>query len=787
MSKDIGHQLNWFLYNLDLQLDDFKLEAANRTVELYFDAHDAISAILGLHDFYDPDTNAFNRREFEKPERLVYCLATSNWLGPIQLLPPHQAEFLTFLKLEFGVALERDPVGAARKFLEHVGFTDMGHRITSVRDISQEEMFSLVQQQAGHAKEFFKAIQSMVPWHKRLPSMLSKGTLQLNPQKIDYEMIIAHPRFPDLVSAFNEERPNKGPQNLADAFAIIVLSRKVGLYRTGEAKIPRVFASSSSFRKVVQREEFASLLNYDQTPEGIPISAFRNEDYFIFKCTFRRDIKQQPNNGGVTSEEVHDELQKLRDELSRFLKARSEISVTETLRHESAEVYDAALMAEIEKITAFGKPLTKAMEELQKFSFLENVWLQSAAPQDLAKAVRQLVDSAKEVRFKKSKRFKSATDRALGNVKNKLTENVRDVEWVMSLWEGLNRQIDDIFSRVNKSQYRSLDYFRDLGLLRYSFPSATYEKIETILRQLFEKGDTEKYARRFVIVACLTAVKDAGRDPGNLIAAVAILRAARMDSEIVELFCRIDGKLPHFSLKIVYAESIFSLLKSSRLRPSWFRELSERLRDLIDELERDHTKATKGQTQADIAVGLAYLHFRRWRYQGGEALWRKGDESEDVSDSQLQEVIDRAISYAKQGYHYFKGQHDELKEVYALNIYLYYLVEGGQHNRENEIEKVAAELTRYSDKPEVWQYRFDDTLARYYYRRAETKDKLEDWERLIQMAKSRINSAAFEGIRDSDVEGCMAMIDKAIDRGFVGKHWFFDHESSASKNVPAQV
>jgi hypothetical protein len=777
MVRDISQQLKWFLYNLDLQLDDFKLEASNKTVDLYFDAADAKSAILGLHDFYHPDNNVFNRRKFERAERLVYCLATSNWLGPVQLLPPHQSEFLTLLKLEFGVTLERDPVGAARRFLSNVGFTDIGDQITSVRDISQDEMFSFVRQQAGRAKEFFKAIQSMVPWHKRLPSMLNKGTLQLNPQKVDYEMIIAHPKLPDLINAFNEERPNKGPQNLADAIAIMVLSRKVALYKTGAPTLPRIFASSSSFRKVIEREEFASLLHYDKTPEGVPISAFRSEDYFVFRCTFRPDIGVSSRDANPSSEEVRAELKTLRDELSKFLKARSDIAVTEPLGEAGGEFYDDAFIAEIDKIKAFGQPLTKTIKELQKFSFLENVWLQSSAPQDLERAVRQLVDSAKEVRVKGSKRFKSAADRALGNVKDQLTENVRDVEWVMSLWDGLDKQIDDIFRRVNKSRYRAMDYFRDLGLLRYSFPLDTYEKIETILKQLLEKGEAETYARRFIIVTCLTSIKDARRELGNLIAAVAILRSARMDREIVELFRRIDRKVPHFSLKIVYAESMFVLLKVTRSGSPPFRAMSKRLVSLIYELEREHKRATKAQTQADLEVGLAYLHFRWWRHQGGEASWRKGSESKNASSAKLQAVIDRGIAYAKRGYHYFKRQHDKLKEVYALNIYLYYLVEGGTHDRETEIAKAAEDLTRYADNPEVWQYRFDDTLARYYYRRAEAKDNAQAWASLIEMAKSRINNAAFEGIRDPDVEGCMTMIDKAIDRGFVGRHWFFENES----------
>ena len=775
MTQDIGKRLKWFLYNLDLQLDDIDLENKGKETELYFDTADLRAAILGLHDFYRPDSDEFNRNKFNKPERLVHCLAVSNWLGPIHLLPPHQKEFLTLLKIEFGVTIERDPVGVARKFLHHAGFADAHERLSPISELSQDEIKKLVTRQAGSAHDFFKAVQCIVPWHKRLPTMLNNGILHINPQKVDYENVVGHSAFQQLIEAFNLERPFKQVQNLADVIAIVLLNNKILLYKKGESNVvPRLFVSAPVFRKIIEQTAFAGFLTYSQTPEHEDISVFRDEDYFIFRATFRSDLRMT-SNGGETRQDVEARLRTLREEVAKILKARSDIQMGNVSDDGSGELFNQALTNDGEEIRVLGKPLSHTIEELRRFSFLENVWLHSRAPADLDSAVRQLIQSAQEVKVKQSKKFKSGLDKALGDVKQTLEKNVREVEWVMTLWDGLERRAGAVLDDVPRSKSKTLDYFRDLALLRYSFPAKTHERIEIVLKELLEKGSAEKYARRFVITACLRGARDPKGEAENLIVAVAALRVAKMDRQVIELLEKMDPKLLHFSLKTVYAESMFSALQQPQpAQPKTNpKELRRRISNIMSELELASNKARSDQSRADILIGLAYLKFRLWRYRGGEALWRKSPKANIDVNRPLQKIIDTAITYAKRAYADLKDKDEKVKKVYALNIYVYYLVEGGTKEREGEIIEAVRELGSFKDQSEVWMYRFDDTLARHYFRRAVSKDNEAEWRESLQTAKRLIHEAKQEGIKDRDIEGCMIMIDNAFDAGYQGRHSFF--------------
>src|SRR5258706_295494 len=77
----------------------------------------------------------------------------------------------------------------------------------------------------------------------------------------------------------------------------------------------------------------------------------------------------------------------------------------------------------------------------------------------------------------------------------------------------------------------------------------------------------------------------------------------------------------------------------------------------------------------------------------------------------------RSITYAKSAYDLLSNDH-KAKKAYALNQYLYYLVEGGGDDRKKEMFDAARTLLLAEVGRKTWQYRFDDTMARYFHRLA---------------------------------------------------------------------
>src|SRR6266516_8036444 len=99
MSDPLRQKVTWFRNNLNLLIEDHKLENENISVDLYFDTLDVTHTVLGVQTYFR--ASAFDvKGAFEAPRgrplrdrTLVLSLAFSGRLGPIKLLPPHQAEF----------------------------------------------------------------------------------------------------------------------------------------------------------------------------------------------------------------------------------------------------------------------------------------------------------------------------------------------------------------------------------------------------------------------------------------------------------------------------------------------------------------------------------------------------------------------------------------------------------------------------------------------------------------------------------------------------------------------
>src|SRR5436190_1132436 len=119
MSREIKSKIEWFLANLDLQLQDVNLEASGVRIQTYFDTADIRDAVLGVRAFYDSRAS-FDRRMFSDAKTMVRCLATSGAIGKIEMLPSHQAEFLTLMNINFGLGEEVDFQSHVRKFIDDV-------------------------------------------------------------------------------------------------------------------------------------------------------------------------------------------------------------------------------------------------------------------------------------------------------------------------------------------------------------------------------------------------------------------------------------------------------------------------------------------------------------------------------------------------------------------------------------------------------------------------------------------------------------------------------------------
>jgi len=732
--SNLREKLEAFLYDLDLQIDDIEKIGAGKQIQVFFDTAHLVSAVLGLHDFYN-QLGRFKRGKFDNPTALVTSLAASNWLGEIRLLPPHQAEFLRRWKLDFGVDSSKRPEILAKKFLRDVGYTDSNWTMRkSLNELSDDQIRRMIMNQVASAPTFFKAVQNIVPWHRRMAKMLEEEALNFQSTTENYERIIKS-RWPEeLTEVFNQKRRDMTINNVTDALAIAILVEKVRGFNAKETKILPFMFPSDLLLEAVGDNKLAQELTYGHTPEGRAITAVKDWKYFVVKASFSSTPNGRHTRG--ITKETEGQLRTLRKEIATMLTVDDEISIDS-----------------VAQTKAFGKPLSQLIEEIDQLAFLENVWLKAEAPTDLKSAIHEVSEARED--FRRNKRVQSQASRILAEKLQVLSSNVGEIEWIMRLWADLENQGKRLHEENFSKDFQTRDFFRDRGLLRYSFPQKSRSKIEHVLRELV--GTAFREARKLVVNACLKGIKDPTGERDGLVTGAAVLLTLDMNEPLIELLERVDPNLPHFSLKIVYVEQIF-LQRENRQR-------GERL---LEELGQEYKSAPRKGKKADLAIGLAYLMFRLWVVKGGKVKWRPLDVAETAGEPppSVQKFVDDAIYYANQAYIGLRKSRDLKKKAYALNQYLYYLVEGGGNDRIKDMIEAAQILSGFAGQSQVWQYRFDDTLARFFHRMATTKTNAQDWNQAMESAHDHIESACKRAYGDRTPLGYLSKIDTAIQAGF---------------------
>lgn len=741
MSQQI-EKLRWFLENLDLQIEDLERQDRDGAeIDLYFDTSDIHDAVLGLQTFFQ-DAGRFDQGRFKNDKTLVHCLATSGWLGKIRMLPSHQAEFLSLMNINFWLGTEegyrREYPKLRKKFLDHVR-RNIGDRSVGRfgEEIPDDEMVAFVEQikhQAKSAELLFKAYESIGLWQSRLSKLMREKALDLEKDKFRFAEIVRTDTFQHLKAAFDKRRESANTMNnFADALAVATLIERVKLYPSTR-RLPRFYVSTDLFRDAIEMAGVAPQLLYREPESGDdahkpsslltdPRGVLRGATYFVFKAAF--GSRQRADKPGESLKSFGDmNLYELREAVVNILAAREPLNE-----------------AAVDSIEVAGRSLNDVIQEVKQFSFLNNVWLQFIEQAD----IRKLQDLEEEARDLVKQNDVSKAIRA---TRVALARNVSEYNDVKGLWRDLRNAAHELQSRARQNVNEPLDIFRDFGLLRFAFPNRVRDRIERVLDAILHGGEAEQRGARNAVITAYYSDDDE-EEPDNLALVAAVLWVAGMDAMLVKrLNETLDERedLPHYSLKFVLAAAIF---RSADAAPKNAPRLGD---DTLSELAEDFTRARDQGKKIDLAIGLAYLHFHHWWSLGYRPFWYPPARitKHDRPDEGRRLVL-RAIDYSKHAYD-FLHRDDMKRKVYALNQYLYYLVMGGDETREDEIDNAAITLTTYKDNRAWWQYRCDDTLARYFHRKAVTTKTEDEWKQSMADAREHLNKARVKSHGDSEVD-----------------------------------
>lgn len=775
-------RMRWFNDNLELQVEDIELERREKTIVHYFDTGDVQGALLGMQDLYQDwhGRIQLNKPEFDGKRILIRSLLSSKRLGQVRLLPPHQDELIWKLKRKFKHWTRAQWKDKVADFVSKVGLSSDRY-LTLPTGADPESLASVLQEDMEQAEKLFKVFQNLLPWHRRLGIWQRRELLHFEATKVDPVLLVS-PEFTLLVRKLNQmpERQNMYINNFTDALAWTYLVYLVRQFNSGSSPlVPRFYSPVSKFSlqsilksatddKGHRQKEKAQLetlsANLECKSAIGSLSVIRDDDYYLFKVAFRSySFSPSSKNRVKENDEKDEKLINLYNQLKREIPSDESSNDKEELPVES-----------FNKLSYEGKPILEVITELQQSTFFKSDWLKDDMYKDLWQSLKDVheylagVDQMKETL--QHQKYQEAVKLVIGDIEEKLDENVQAFSLIPTFWRQLNNEIKNLQSRIYRESATLDDHYRDFGLLRYSFPEEVRAKVKELLDGLCS-GDKDERNNSYVefinhyLAARYYELKR--KDETALMVATAILIALRMYRDVFELLR--ENELSHFSLQIAYAQLLFNpgrVDNNCEQDNCW-----QKGRNIIESLRQlQASSSIPTQQTAEICVGLAYLYYHAWLFKNNDAHWRLPSAQRTTESGRWQDLIDKAITFAARAYSLLDTESPQLK-VYALNEYVFFLVEGGGEGRLADIKANAELLAKYKKDPHLWQFRCDDTLARFYHRLAVYAHTEEEWQDHVSQALRLIDRASKRSDNDGEIESYYETLRIYKTRGFSGRKY----------------
>lgn len=680
--QGLQDRVSWFARNIDLLVEDLDYLGEGYSVPLYFDTSDVSWALLGVQAFEEDGVLTPNPR-FRYYATLVQCLMSDGWLGPFGMLEPHQSEFLRGLNLDFGVErYSTIPSYLIVAFLRslHMSAEDPVET-EKLSNLSAKQLLDFVRKRAGKAVDTFKAIQIIrESWPSRLAEWRGKGVLDIGSQELDYNRLIGSETFLALRRSAESLRQGKGPANFSDAMALAILVEMAAKIGVGKV-VPRFYASSSFWGALVKDARVDAQLCYTNL-SGSLSSVLRDSDYYLFKALYRpadlRAVGSSADGLFTSSTELRD----LQEDLRGILDARE------------------PLTSDVLKTVQFGdRPLDEVINELKEFSFFENIWLPMLGEKDVGKMVRYLDAASRQLTRKK---FFKGVEAAVESTKESLTKSAASYEKASRLWRSIRSHANFLVERLQDVVVDSKFICRDLGLLRFGVDSEIARPMVDIVEKLIDRRERDYNEALGHIMTALGRMHQ--RKEGLL--TLSVFWILGMHREVLDL---LGPQVVHrpVAIQLIYVASLV------RVSPN-----DKRIQRSVGALVEFFNSTTDVSRRAHVACGLAYVYFRLWKAtSGGRPEWRR-----DV-DAELFEPRSVSFRYAKDAVRYAQiaagcGELDLMKRVYARNQEAYYLIETFRGKALGRVRRSVMALLECRQDPDVWGFRYDDTIARYFHLQA---------------------------------------------------------------------
>jgi hypothetical protein len=659
--------------------------------DIYFDTSEVRDAALGAESFVTK-TGHFEEDRRRHSRALIQTLLSAGWLGPVRLLPPHQSELLTKITFDFAPLTEETFRTAVANVVASVQNANAKAESSDLIDSARETSRVAI-------AEFISLEASRISWRRRLSEWRNRGILAYETIATDYAELLQSDDYNLMERRLASSRPDMTINNVNDAAAIATVTAALRDYEAGNTKrIPLLYVGTTTIRRALGPELESKLtvsLEKDRK-----LSVIRDWTYFVVRGAFRPATTALGNVTQMTLPE----LRLLRDQLRTVIAGQQKISSNVLVRLKLGE-----------------QEINEQVDTFMELCFYRNVWLPYKE--------RSEIQTDEEPAERESD---ERVLRALNEIQTRFSATAEQYTIIGGFWASVTAAVDDLIMKTKSSP--ALNYIRAFGAFRFSPSDQAAEDATQFFKAVLGASESRRQELHDLLLTFLNLKKGLKVASERLAEKAAIvLWTLKLDHTIVELFPGASGWL-----EVLYAAAI---LRSGRDRDL------DRVVRIISRMEAEIPQTNRA-AKLRVSVALAYLSFHLALRRDFQPSWSPVNtrSNPDVAQS----LVDNAARHACRA---ADDQHDERSalHLYALNQSLYYLIAAGKGNRDDLITR-ADRLLPFKPHAHAWDYRYDDTLARYYHYLAVTA--ITDERRLenADLAKQHIEAAFGEAHGDSEVE-----------------------------------
>jgi hypothetical protein len=659
--------------------------------DVYFDTSEIRDAALGAES-YLTKSGHFEEERRRQPRALIQTLLSAGWLGQVRLLTPHQSELLTKITFDF-VSLTESTFYQA---VEHVSASLQKSRAEAQ---SADLIDSARQTSRAAIAEFISIEASRLSWRKRLAEWRTRGILSYDTIPTDYAQLLRSDDYNVMERALAAERPDMTINNVNDAAAIATVTAALRDYEAGNTKrIPLLYVGTTTIRRALEQKLMSKLTV--ELEKDRHLTVIRDWTYFVVRSIFR---PARTALGAAVTQMTLTELRHLRDQLRTVIVGQQRISSNVLVHLKLGE-----------------QEINEQVDTFVELCFYRNVWLPYKERPNV-QAIEEATERASNERVLK----------ALDEIQARFRVTAEQYDIIGGFWARVTAAVDELSLKTKSSP--DLDHIRAFGAFRFSPSPRAIEDATRFFKGVAagtpESRGKELHGLLLEYLELRKGLNVVGKELAERTAV--ILWTLKLDDTIVDLFSGASGWM-----EVLYAAAI---LRSGR-------EI-ERVERIMSRLESEIPHTTPS-AKLRVSIALAYLSFHlalRREFQPSWLPVRTRSNSDDVL-----RLVAKAAEYACSAADDQYVRRSAL-QVYALNQSLYYLIAVGSDDRDDLITR-ADRLLPFKPHPNEWDYRYDDTLARYYYYLATTAVTDERRADNAALAKQHIDAAFAAAHGDSEVE-----------------------------------